>query len=197
MTPLAFISKYSLGLVVRYKYAFLVPVTVVEGPLITLAAGFLVYKHVLNPFIALPLIIVADVVGDLLYYAVGRYGKNWRITKAFMKRLRFEEHQEKVEASFHRHGGKLLLAGKLTHTFGIVFLVGAGYFKMDIVRFTWYNLLGTILKSSCLLYAGYLAGSAYAQYAHSFASGAMIFSVAVLLLILVSYVIWKRRSRIV
>jgi membrane-associated protein len=170
---LATASQFLFQLFLRYKYWLLFPITALEGPLITMAAGFLVSTHQINPWIALPIIIAGDTTGDVLYYGIGWFGERTRFSRWVIKKFNFERHKERVKAEFEKRGGKLLLFGKFTHAFGAVFLIGAGYAQMDLLSFVWYSFIGTAIKSSILMYVGYLAGSAYATYASKFESGSV------------------------
>lgn len=183
------ISGILFAFFLQYKYWVLFPITVVEGPLITLASGFLVSIGQLNPFIALPIIVVGDVTGDVIYYYIGRIGEKWRFTRWVISFLHFEEKKEKIASSFKDHGGKILLFGKLTHGLGSVFLIGAGYAGMDVWSFILYNLIGTIIKSSILMYVGYLAGDAYGKYARYFESGALWFAGISVAIIIIGFLV--------
>jgi membrane protein DedA with SNARE-associated domain len=191
MISLSSLSTLLIALVIKYRYLLLYPITIIEGPLITLVAGFLVSIGQMNPFIALAVIIAGDVSGDIIYYYIGRIGKRWSITAAIIKYFKFELLHEKIDRAFKNHGGKLLLFGKLTHAIGAVFLIGAGFTHMDFGRFFRYSIYGTAIKSSFLLYAGYLAGTAYLQYAKYFEYGALIITVAVIIIFLLSSYVSK------
>lgn len=175
-----------------YKYLILFPIIVLEGPLATMASGFLVSISVFNPFVALPIIIAGDVTGDVLYYFIGYYGHRFRWAAWILRKMGFEARKERIEGSFSRHGGKLLIFGKLTHALGAVFLVGAGYAKMPLPKFVWYNTLGTIIKSSALLYVGYLAGAAYQRYSSYFEYGSLVVSIGSLVIIGIAYYAFHR-----
>lgn len=189
MISLTSISAFLLSLVFKYRYLLLYPVAIVEGPLVTLASGFLVSAGVMDPFIALPIIAAGDVSGDILYYLVGWFGERRTLTRAIINFCRFGSVKEKVEKLYGRHGGKFLLFGKLTHALGAVFLIGAGYSRMDFLRFVWYNLLGTLIKSGILMYVGFLAGAAYGDYAKKFEYGALYVTAASLILIVLSLLV--------
>ena len=47
---------------------------IVEGPLVTILAGFLASLGQFNLLICYPLIVVGDVIGDVFMYAQGRWG---------------------------------------------------------------------------------------------------------------------------
>jgi membrane protein DedA with SNARE-associated domain len=147
----------------NYKYLFLFPIVVIEGPIITVIAGLLISLGRINMFISYPLIVFADVMGDSIYYAIGFYGR-----LGFIERWgRFfgitKERVVKIENHFTNHTGKTLITGKLTHFAGAVILVAAGVAKVPYWRFVWYNFLPTIPKSLALLLVGYYFGKAYQQ----------------------------------
>lgn len=177
-----------------YKYFVLFPIMVVEGPLANMAAGFLTSLSIFNPFIALPIIIAGDVTGDVIYYFIGYFAHSFKWALWITHKLGFEKHRERVIKSFQDHGGKLLLLGKLTHALGMVFLVGAGYSKISLKKFIWYNTLGTIIKSSALLGVGYLAGAAYQTYHAYFEYGSFIISIGSLILVGLFYYFFHKFS---
>lgn len=189
MISLASISTFFVFLVIKYRYFFLYPVTIVEGPLVTFVSGFLVSTGAMNPLIAFPIIVAGDLSGDAIYYFLGRFGGRRAFSRAIIKYCGFETMKSKIEKLFESHGGKFLLFGKLTHALGAVFLIGAGYSRMDFRRFILYNLIGTIIKSSLLLYAGYLAGSAYGEYAKKFEYGAFYVTIISLAIIILSFLV--------
>lgn len=64
-----------ISLLTAYKYFFLFPIVVVEGPIITVIAGFLSSLGYLNIIIAYLVVVAGDIVGDSAYYAIGFYGR--------------------------------------------------------------------------------------------------------------------------
>src|SRR3989344_4073889 len=177
-------STALIHLLLTYRYDILFPLVAVEGPLATMAVGFLVSLHLMNPIIALPIIVAGDVASDVFYYFVGRFGSEWAWGRWIINRFRLSSHESRIIESFSRHGGRDLLIGKLTHALGAFFLIGAGFAKMRLGKFIWYNTLGTIIKSSALLYLGYLAGAAYARFNTYLEYGSMAVTLFVILLVL-------------
>ena len=70
-----------LGWLIQYKYIVLFPIMVFEGPIITILAGFLSSLGYLNIFIAYGIVVMGDIVGDSLYYAAGRWSKQFIFTR--------------------------------------------------------------------------------------------------------------------
>jgi membrane protein DedA with SNARE-associated domain len=146
---------------IHYRYILLFPIMVVEGPIITIIAGFLVSLGSLDFPITYAVAVTADLVGDTLYYLVGRFGAN-RFVDRWGKYLRISWEQiETLKRHFERHVGKTLLMGKLTHGAGGLILLAAGVAKIPYLRFFWFNLLGTLPKSLVLLLVGYYFGHGY------------------------------------
>lgn len=178
-------------LLTTYKYFFLFPVTVVEGPIITVIAGFLSSLGQLNIFIVYGVVVVGDIVGDGLYYAVGYYGG-----QRFINRWgRFigitAERVVRVEEHFGNHTGKTLIIGKLSHAIGAVVLVAAGLAQVPFGKFIWYNFLPTLPKSLILLLVGFYFGKAYQQIDVYFNRATWIVF-AIFILALVAYLIIKK-----
>lgn len=143
-----------------YKYFALFPLAVLEGPIITVIAGFFASLGYLNLIIAYTIIVVGDLAGDVLYYFLGRYGGRTFVDK-WGKYLGADKEQvESLEKQFDKNGNKLLFIGKLSHGIGGAFLLAAGVIKMPFNRFLMSNMLATLIKSLALLLIGFYFGHA-------------------------------------
>lgn len=148
-------------LLIAHKYLLLFPFTVIEGPIVTIIAGFLSSLGYLNAFIAYGIIVIGDIVGDCLYYALGYYGGQ-KFVGRWGRFLRItQENVESLEEHFKNHSGKTLIIGKFTHAVGAVVLVAAGMAKMPLWKFIWYNFIATLPKSLILLLIGFYFGETY------------------------------------
>ncbi len=179
----------------HYRYLLLFPLLVVEGPIITIIAGFLISLGSLNFPLAYGLAVTADLVGDTLYYLAGRYGAN-RVVDRWGKYLGVS--WEKIDAfkrRFERHIGKTLLTGKLTHGAGGLILLAAGVARVPYLTFLWFNLLGTLPKSLVLLLLGYYFGHGYRRNNHYLTDVALLTMSLVVLGGLVLLFHWIGRGR--
>lgn len=151
-----------LSILEHYKYWLVFPIAVFEGPLISILSGFLIYLGHLNKYIIFPLLILADLVGDTLYYLVGRYGGRSAAFKKFGKYFGYHDESEKyIEEHFLNHPAKTLLSAKFTHGLGGTVQATAGIAKMDYWQFIKWNFIGQIPKSLILLIIGYYVGDSY------------------------------------
>ncbi len=131
--------------------ALILPLAVVEGPVITIVTGFLTSQGYFDWYHVLPVLVCADLIGDGLYYGIGRAG---------IKSLgRFAcGPAPALQRKLRHNATKMLLIGKWTHAIGGVVLVGCGILRVPLRRFIAVNLLATIPKSAVLFGFGYYAG---------------------------------------
>ncbi len=166
----------------RYGYWVLIPIAVVEGPAITMVAGALVAAGEMDGVTAAILLILADLVGDALYYSLGRYA-NAPLARRLTKWLKVTpERLSKLEQRFRANDWKLILIGK-TQGLGSVILYFAGASRMPFVRYMVLNLLGTVPKVIVFELIGYFLGAALLSSTHyiNYVTGLMFGAAFVLL----------------
>jgi len=143
-----------------YRYIILFPLAIFEGPIVTVIAGFLASIGQMELFISYIIIICADLVGDTLYYLLGKWGGRVGIHKWGNYVGINEQRMAKLGMHFKRHPAKTILLGKLAHGFGGPVLAAAGLASMPYRNFILLNLVPTIPKSLILILIGYYFGIA-------------------------------------
>lgn len=145
-----------------YKYAILLPLAILEGPIVTVLGGFFAAQGYLNVVIVYMIVIIGDLAGDGICYAAGRFGGRKLIAK-YGHYINVTSIQvERIEKHFARHTRKTLVLAKMTHALGIVVLIAAGIARVPFGEFMLFNFLPTLPKSLVLILAGYFFGHAYA-----------------------------------
>jgi len=145
-----------------YGYLLIFPIAFVEGPIIAVICGWFSALGILNFFIAYLILILANLLGDAFYYGIGYWGglpliKKWG---AWLN-LNLEQ-TVKLKNHFDNHGGKILLAAKITpHLAAAAVLAGAGLARYSFYRFVRYSLTIELVKTATLMLVGYLVGDAY------------------------------------
>ena len=142
--------------------ALMVPLAVIEGPIVSVIAGWLTHLGYLPLLWVYLLLVLADLTGDTLLYGFGRGGlqalsPRWR-TQLGLTKARMAELAEHFRAS----GGRTLVIAKLTHSLGFAALTAAGAGRMPLASFLWFNLLGTLPKTLFFVLIGYSLGQAHA-----------------------------------
>lgn len=143
-------------------YLLLFPIAVMEGPIVSVIAGFLVSVGIFNLFIVYAIIVVGDILGDAFWYLLGRYGGNWRYTEP-LKRF-FKLTPERIESTkerFQTHRYKMMLASKLIHGVGSAGLFTAGLVRVPYMTFAATCLTVTLAQAAFFVGLGYFFGEAY------------------------------------
>lgn len=142
----------------HYGYAIMLPLMIIEGPIVTIIASMLASLGAFNIFVVLILSIIGDMGGDIILYGLGykfgmgfvrRVGKYMGITESLVL---------KMEKYFERHGGKTIFAVKSTTGLCWATFTAAGIVKMDFKKFVKYSFLGGIIWSGFLVVMGYFYG---------------------------------------
>ena len=142
----------------HYGYAIMLPLMIIEGPVVTIIAAMLASLGAFNVFIVLILSVIGDMGGDIIFYGLGykygmgfvrRVGKYMGITEKLVLRM---------EKYFKHHGGKTIVAVKSTTGLCWATFTAAGIAKMDFKKFVKYSFLGGIIWSGFLVAMGYFYG---------------------------------------
>lgn len=150
-----------LALLLQYKYLILFPISVVEGPIISILSGVMIARGLFNPLLTWTILVIGDVVGDTLYYCLGRYGGRPFIKKhGHLLKLKKEKMAAWEEHFHHKAPKRTLFLGK-TQPWGSVILFAAGATKMPYLKFLLINTAASIPKSLLLILAGYYFNEAY------------------------------------
>lgn len=150
-------------LLAKHGLAVLAPAALIEGPIVTVIAAWLASRGLFDVWSVAAVVIAADLLGDFAFYALGRGGLA-RLPLRWRTRLGLNaDRLARLAGHFEVKGGRTLLLGKLTHSFGFAVLVAAGAARMPLLTFFWFNLLGTVPKSLAFVGIGYGFGAAYAR----------------------------------
>lgn len=171
------------------KYFLLFIGTIIEGPVVMMASGFL-YK--LGQFNFLPmylLLVFGDFTADILWYCLGRFGTR----SIFFKYGHFLGITpiilEKVEKLFRKYHKKILIISKLTMGLGFstVILMVAGISKVPFKNYVILNLIGGFIWTAFLLTVGYFLGNVYNMVPDSMKIGFIVI-VLTLFIVIIKYI---------
>lgn len=179
-------------LLTTYGYAFLFPLSIFEGPILTVIGGFLSTMGIMNAFAVYLVVVAGDVVGDLIFYIVGRTGGVWFHQVSSFFRITPEK-IEQATRFFNTHSKKALVFSKVFHGVGVAGLLAAGMLK---VRYKQYLLVCgavSIVQSAILLLLGVFFGHLYVQisrYLDFFAASMSVLAVA----LIVVFILYKTKG---
>ena len=192
---LAVVVQHGEILLFLYVFADQLGVPIPASPVL-IAAGGLAAAGRLSLPAAVGLGVMATLVADLIWYAVGRL-RGARVL-AVLCRVSLEPDScvRRTEEVFLRHGLRFLLFAKFVPGLGTVGPPLAGIVGVGVLRFSLYTALGAFVWVGAWMVLGYAAGQAVERVVTQ--AGQLGAAVAVTLgLVIVGYVIvkWIQRQR--
>ncbi len=186
-----------IGWLLAYRYVVMLPIATIEGPIISIVAGSLVASGQLNFFWAYAILIIGDMIGDSIYYAIGRYGRMTFIAKYGHFVGLPPERIEQVDQHFLNHAAKTLILGKLAFSFEIPFMVTAGIAQYSYKRFISFMFAGALPKTLLLMSIGYFFGFSVAGTKHdlAYASRIALGVVLSIIVLVIMHTLIVRRAR--
>src|SRR6185369_15827143 len=99
----------------HFKYIVIFPLAIVEGPIVTILSGLLVYLGQMNFILAYVLLAAGDLVGDVLIYYLGKYGNRGFASRVMSFLGITRERVQLVEKKFLANPKKIFTIGKAAH----------------------------------------------------------------------------------
>lgn len=178
-----------LGYLATYRYVLIIPITIIEGPIVMVLCGFLLRFGTFDLIPLYAILMLADMIGDVGWYCVGRY---WGLS--FVKRFgRFfsitEKTLKRATELFNKHHNKILFISKITMGFGfaIVTLITAGITKVPFRKYLVFNVSGQFIWTAALLALGYGFGNIYTSIDKGFRDVAFVALIIIILAIVYGF----------
>lgn len=145
---------------VEYRYLVIFLGTFVEGEIVLIAGGFLVYEGHLDFVVLVLLATVAAMIGDNLFYWLGRSQRAGTAHPLAQRLVRFigEHRLFKGEELLRRHGGKSVFLLRFFYGLRFAGAMTAGYLRLGFGRFFFFNLIGSLTWALIIGRIGYLFG---------------------------------------
>ena len=172
-----------IHLLLTYRYIILIPLAILEGPIMTVICGFLVTLKFFNPFAVYVVMVLGDIVGDGGIYYLGYAGKQYlhyfKITEAKL---------EKAKTYFHDNHKKAIIMSKLIHGIGFTGLVAAGASHVPYKRYFKTCAIISVIQSFIMLMIGIFFGHAYVIIGKYLNYYAAFVSIAFLIFLLIVFI---------
>ena len=146
---------------ITYRYWILIPLSIVEGPIVAFVTGSLASLGYFNPYLAFGIFLVKDGVVDGAYYSLGRFaGDKPFVTRLLTKARVTQADRARMRVLWDRHGWRTMGIGKLAWGLSPAFLVSAGFVAVPVWLFFQYAIGAAVLQYAILLGVGYYFGHA-------------------------------------
>ena len=153
---------------IHYRYWILIPLALLEGPIVAFVTGTLSSLGYFNPFVAFWIFVVKDMVVDGLYYALGRIaGDRPFVTRLLMRAHVTGEELQRVRSLWDRHGWRTMFVGKLSFGLAPIFLAVAGIVALPAATFFRYAVGVALVQYVVLLALGFYFGQAIGAGSHA------------------------------
>jgi membrane protein DedA with SNARE-associated domain len=150
-----FLHGYGLLFIGSFLAQFGLPIPAIP---LFLAAGALAGMGEFNLFMILLVAISAILLSDLLWYEIGRYRGHKVLSWICRISLDPDSCVQSSKSMFSRHGSHSLLISKFIPGINTVTPPLAGIFRMQRLKFFFFNVLGTILFVGFFTCLGFLLG---------------------------------------
>jgi undecaprenyl-diphosphatase len=163
----------------------------VPGETALIAAGILAHDGRLQIELVILIAAVAAITGDNLGYLIGRKGGRILLEKDGPLLKHRKAVLEKGEPFFARHGAKAVFLGRWVAGLRIAAAWLAGINRMHWLTFFFWNALGGIAWATSVGLAAYFLG----HIAEKIVKDAGLIGIAVVILGVIGFFIWRRRRR--
>lgn len=145
---------------IEYRYLVIFLGTFIEGEVVLIAGGFLVYEGYLDFTVLLLIATLAAIIGDNFFYWLGRSQRVGAKHPWAARFLNFigENRLFKGEEFVRRHGGKSVFFVRFFYGLRFAGAMTAGYLGMGFGRFFLSNLIGSFTWAFIIGSLGYLFG---------------------------------------
>lgn len=148
------------SIILQYSYFALLPLTIIEGPIVTIVASFLASLGHLNIFLVYPLALMGDIIGDIIHYWAGRYGRNNILNRFGITNSKLEQVKIKYFAN-NQSLWKVLTISKITHAPSSLVMLTAGMLRVDFKQYLLITSIINVFKVFIFVLIGYFFGESY------------------------------------
>ncbi|HTP57128.1 MAG TPA: VTT domain-containing protein [Candidatus Paceibacterota bacterium] len=160
----------------------------IEGPVVTAAAAFAYAMGYFDLAAIFVLSLLGDIVADVIYYAIGYWGRMTVVEKYGHWVGLSHERLRRIGRLVDQHAGKTMLVLKLTPFIPTPGLMLIGATRMKLSKFTFISASITLPKTVIFMAAGFYFGVAYQTFSKTFGYISMgIIGVILLVVLYQSY----------
>lgn len=133
-------------------------ISLVPAEIVLPFIGFLVGQERFVFWIAMAVVIIAGLAGDLFLYWISlKFGR--RILEKYGRYLLVSKHDlNRTDELFKKHGGKIVLISRFIPIIRSLIPIPAGIARMNLGKFILYTLAGSLPWKFGLIFAGLKAG---------------------------------------
>ena len=177
--------------VIAHGYFFFYIAAVLEGPIVTAAAGVAAAMGFFSIWIIMFLAILGDLTADAFFYSVGYFG-GYPLIEKYSKYIGLTpERATKIKSLLHEHITKTLVLIKVSPIIPVPGILLVGSLRVSFRKFMNSSLMITVPKASLFALIGFSLGKTYTHFSGAVANSPYIlFGIVVVLLLI--YTIYQK-----
>jgi membrane-associated protein len=149
-----------IDILLTYRYWVLLPLAIVEGPMLAFACGVLISLGYLSAPLTLIILVIGDIIPDTIFYTLGRFWSDRPFVKRLAARIGVTDgHFTDAQSLWHEHPGKTMLMSKFAYGISSAFLFMAGLMRMSASRFYGYSVSISFAHYIVIMTAGFYFGA--------------------------------------
>ena len=154
-----------LHIVQTHAYFFLIPLAILEGPLLAIVCGVAAGLGYINGFIAYAILIFGDLGPDLMYYAIGRWGATLPFVRRYASRIKaIRDNFLSLEELWRTHPLATMASSKLSYLVSPALIVSVGLSGMPLTRFVRCSLMVSTVYLGALAAVGFGLAKIYGYF---------------------------------
>lgn len=165
----------------------------IEGPIVTAAAAFALSLGFFNFWAIFGISILGDLGPDVLYYAIGYWGRIALVERFGAKIGLTRDRMDRMAKLLHDHAWRTMLALKLTPILPTTGLMVVGTTKMPLKKYVTISLSISLPKTIMFILIGYYFGRAY-DTINKYVSGVSYAVLAIIAAVIVIDWLWRKYS---
>ncbi|MFA5773366.1 MAG: VTT domain-containing protein [Candidatus Paceibacterota bacterium] len=173
--------------VISHGYFLFLIASLIEGPMVTIAAGVGAALGVFNLFFIVILAILGDIGGDLFFYTVGYKSRKIINTPFFQSLGLTESRVKRIEQLLHKHTRKAVILIKVSPFIGTPGIIIIGATHTPFKKFFETAVSVAIPKTIFYSVVGFLSGQAYLTLSKVIKRSEYVFLVIIALIILIYF----------
>ncbi len=178
-----------IALLIAYKYWILLPLSIIEGPIVAVIVGFLSTQGYFNFFTAYLFLVTLDFLTDIAYFSIGQRAQEKKFLDRYYQKIHFSEaHMRAMKHLWHMHTFKTVFLSKLAYGLSTILLMSAGLSGLSFSRFARQSLAMCFFQYAIFMIAGYYFGTSFTLLKTTFDIIGISTAVMVIVLIVIGYV---------
>jgi membrane protein DedA with SNARE-associated domain len=151
----------ALASVKGISYVVLFCLFFIEGPVVNFIAAFASSLGFFNVFAVLALAVLGNTSADLMYFYIGRLGKNNKAIQRYLERLLKKRRMNDFNCFLKENPGKAIATIKLTPFLPSAGIITVGMANVPVKKYLSVSIMVDVISCTIITILGYYSGALF------------------------------------